>query len=232
LCARTAHNARRRQTTSHEMRESRDECHGNTESILYDFAAGDGAAPRDLAEELMNLKQLMMLILLFFAVLGYAQQPPTPPATLKGTLLQQLRETHNHKEWFVSAKEAVAGLTPEQASWTGGKGNHSVGQLTYHMAFWDAETLADFNGESHEKFNGKNDDTFDKYDPKQWEATVKKLEEEMTGREKAVEAADDAKIQKWAPTISKIAGHRAYHIGEIVMVRKEQGSWNPEQGVK
>jgi hypothetical protein len=35
-----------------------------------------------------------------------------------------------------------------------------------------------------------------------------------------------------APTVARVAMHNAYHIGEIVMVRKEQGSWNPETGVK
>ena len=183
------------------------------------------------------MKSLIACLCLSLAGCAYAQQPePTsagkPPANLKEILLQQLRETHNQKEWFVSAKEAVAGITPEQASWKDGKGNHSVGQLAYHIAFWDAASLADFKGEKHDKFNGNNDDTFDKYDPKQWDVTVKKLEDEMTGWETAVATADDAKLLKWAPTITKIAEHRAYHIGEIVMVRKEQGSWNPDNGVK
>jgi hypothetical protein len=29
-----------------------------------------------------------------------------------------------------------------------------------------------------------------------------------------------------------VGAHNAYHIGEIVMVRKEQGSWDPSKGVK
>ena len=157
---------------------------------------------------------------------------PKTPATLKSVLLQQLRETHNQKDWFVSAKEAVAGVTAEQSGWKDGHGNHSVGQLAYHIAFWDLESLDDSKVRSTRSFKVKNDDTFDKYDPKEWDKTVTKLDMEMTEWEKAVEAADDATIQKWAPTIAKIAEHRAYHIGEIVMVRKEQGSWNPEQGVK
>jgi hypothetical protein len=35
-----------------------------------------------------------------------------------------------------------------------------------------------------------------------------------------------------APTAARVAQHNAYHIGEIVMVRKAQGSWNPDNGVK
>src|SRR4029077_8510827 len=66
---------------------------------------------------------------------GYAQAPEKEdkPVTLKSVLLEQLRSTHNKKEWFVDAMTAVNGLTPEQASWRDGKGNHSAGQLTYHL---------------------------------------------------------------------------------------------------
>jgi hypothetical protein len=35
-----------------------------------------------------------------------------------------------------------------------------------------------------------------------------------------------------APTIANICTHNAYHIGQIVYVRKLQGSWNPDKGVK
>lgn len=177
------------------------------------------------------MKLLISFLMFCFAVPLFAQQPAAPP-TLKSLLLEELRKTHSDQDWFATAKVAVDGLTPEQASWTDGKGNHSVGQLAYHIWFWDTQSLAKFKGETPSKFSGNNDDSFNGYDPKQWPETVKKLDDEMTEWEKAVEAADDTKLQKWASTIQKIGEHRAYHIGEMVMVRKEQGSWNPEKGVK
>jgi len=61
---------------------------------------------------------------------------------------------------------------------------------------------------------------------------VKALDQVMTDWENAVEKANDAKLKDSSSTIAKIATHNSYHIGEIVMVRKEQGSWNPEKGVK
>jgi uncharacterized damage-inducible protein DinB len=54
----------------------------------------------------------------------------------------------------------------------------------------------------------------------------------MTEWEKAVEAADDGKLAKNASLIAHVGAHNAYHIGQIVFVRKEQGSWDPEKGVK
>jgi hypothetical protein len=54
----------------------------------------------------------------------------------------------------------------------------------------------------------------------------------MTDWEQAVEAADDAKIALWASTIAHIGTHNAYHIGQMVYVRKLQGVWDPDKGVK
>ncbi len=176
------------------------------------------------------MKKLLVVLVLALSSHGFAQDKA--PTTLKGVLLEQLRTTHNQKDWFVPVMIAVEGLTPEQASWTDAKGNHSVGQLTYHLLYWDQRTLAEFKGEKVPKFNGNNDATFTDFDPKKWDQTVKQLDEVLTEWEKAVEAANDKKIEANASTIAHIGAHNAYHIGEIVYVRKEQGSWNPEKGVK
>ena len=177
------------------------------------------------------MKPLLVAVIFAMIVNVYAQEQKKEPATLKSILLEQLRSTHNKAEWFVPANTAIAGLTPQQAAWTDGK-NHSVGQLTYHLVFWDKEELAKFKGEPPAKYSGKNDDTFNDYDPKKWDQTVKELDQVLTEWEKAIESADDAKIKEWASGIAHVGTHNAYHIGEIVMVRKEQGSWNPENGVK
>jgi hypothetical protein len=178
----------------------------------------------------MRIKPVLVVVALFLAVAVQAEDKK--PTTLKGVLLEQLKTTHSVKDWFVPANVAVEGLTPEQASWTDGKGNHSVGQLAYHLWFWDAQELAKFKGEKPAKFNGDNEVTFNNFDAKNWAATTQQLDEVMTEWEKAVEAADDAKISEWASVIAHVGAHNAYHIGEMIYVRREQGSWNPEKGVK
>ncbi|WP_260703520.1 DinB family protein [Edaphobacter flagellatus] len=177
-----------------------------------------------------------MLSILAVAALSLpltAQTPaPKPPTTLRGVLLEQLRSTHNVAQWFVPANTAVEGLTAEQAKWTDGKGNHSVGQLTYHLVFWNKTELASFKGEKPPAFSGNNDETFNNFDAAQWSALVHELDQVLTEWEKAVEAADDKKISDKASLLAHVGAHNAYHIGQIVFVRKEQGSWNPEKGVK
>jgi hypothetical protein len=88
-----------------------------------------------------------------------------------------------------------------------------------------------FKGEPLEKFTN-NDEAFTRFDRKQWNATVKQLDEVMTDWENAVAAADEGKLTSWYSTIAHIGAHNAYHIGQMIYVRKEQGSWDPEKGVK
>jgi len=174
------------------------------------------------------MRKCLVAVLLGFSILAQAQQPKTDP-TLKTVLLQELRETHNEKAWFVSEKEAVAGLTPEQAAWSDGK-NHSVGQLVQHLNFWNSSNLARLKHQPAPKVTDNNM-TF-AFDPKQWDATLKEFDRVMTELEQFVESADDATVAKIAPTVARIAQHNAYHIGEMVTSRKKQGTWDPENGVK
>jgi uncharacterized damage-inducible protein DinB len=170
------------------------------------------------------------LFLLAVSALTFAQDKK--PQTLKGVLLEQLRNSHNVKDWYVPANTAVVGLTAEQANWKDGSGNHSIGQLAYHLVFWDSQSLAKFKGETPAKFSGNNDEAFDTFDAQKWDATVQQLDQVLTAWEQAVEAADDAKLKEWASTIAHIGAHNAYHIGQIVYIRKQKGWWNPENGVK
>ncbi len=171
---------------------------------------------------------IVALILSFGAL--YAQPAELP--TLKSILLEQLKTTRNVQDWFVPIDSAIAGLTPEQANWTDGKGNHSIAQLTTHLIFWDERTLMEFKGQKPAAFDGKNDETFAPVTDKTWPAMVKKIDAVLADFEKEVQAADDAKLTKWYSVIAHIGTHNAYHLGQIMYVRKLQGAWDSNKGVK
>jgi uncharacterized damage-inducible protein DinB len=172
------------------------------------------------------MSELIVSLLLAASVGGAA------PQTLRGILLEQLKTTHNQKDWFVPASLAVEGLTAEQAKWTDGSGNHSVGQLAAHLVFWNERVLAEFRGQKPVAYGGNNDETFNSFDVKTWEATVRRLDAVLTAWEEAVEGTDEETLKKHASTIAHVGAHNAYHAGQMIFVRKLQGSWNPEKGVK
>jgi DinB superfamily len=172
------------------------------------------------------MKKFLMILFSAASCMAVAQQ-----STTKTVLLDQLKSTHNVKNWFVPVNVAVEGLTAEQAAWKD-KGGHSAGQLTYHMLFWNARQLKDFKGEANASFSGSNEETFDKFDQKQWADIVKRLDQVLTDIEKWLETASDEQLKKHGGTIGNINAHNAYHTGQIISVRKAQGSWDAAKGVK
>lgn len=174
------------------------------------------------------------------AATALSAQSPAAPATLRSILLEQLRSSHNKAEWFTPVNTAVAGISPEQASWiprnAAGKidpeNNHSVGMLAAHLVFWNERSLQQLRGEKSAQFSGNNDETFNKFDAKSWADIVSRLDKVMTGFEEWTEHASDAELAKAASTLAHVGTHNAYHTGQILYVRKLQGSWNPANGVK
>jgi len=177
------------------------------------------------------MKPLLLLCALLLPALAFAEDKQ-PPTTLRGVLLEQLKTTHDQEDWFVPVSTAVEGLTADQAMWSPGKGNHSVGQLAYHIWYWDMRSLNTFKGLPNEKFDGNNNETFDKFSAAQWDDLVKKLNQTLADWDKAVAEADDATLAKHASLIAHVGAHNAYHVGQILYVRKLNGNWNPDKGVK
>ncbi len=179
------------------------------------------------------MKKLAVLLLLTLPIsVAVSAQQKKAPTTLRGVLLEQLHTTHDNEDWFVPASVAVDGLTADQAKWSPGPGNHSIGQLAYHIWYWDDRALQQFNGVKPAPFDGNNNETFDNFTPAQWTDLVKKLNQVLADWEKAVESADDAKLAENASLIAHVGAHNAYHIGQILYVRKQQGVWDPNKGVK
>ena len=177
----------------------------------------------------MKNSVLLFLLALPLVALGQNSKPPT---TLRGVLIEQLHSTYDQEDWFVPVKIAVADLTAEQAKWTPPGGGHSVGQLAYHLWFWDSRALAQFNGVKEPNFTGNNDETFNDYNAAQWADLVAKLNKVMSDWDAAVENADDQKLAANASLVAHVSAHNAYHIGQILYVRKLENAWDPSKGVK
>ena len=179
----------------------------------------------------MKRTLVLVAVLAVFCASALSQEKDKKPATLRSILLEQLQTTHKKQDWFVPPSLAVAGLTAEQASWKGSNGNHSIGQLTNHLVFWNTESLAKLKGTEPPKFSGDNNETFNNFDAKSWTATVAQLDKVLTDLEQFVETCDEATLDKNASRIAHIGTHNAYHTGQIIVIRKLQGSWDPKKGV-
>ena len=110
--------------------------------------------------------------------------------------------------------------------------NHSAGMLANHLLFWNSRALAQLRGEKTAPAPSDNEETFNHFDAASWNKIVQDLDAVMTSLEQFVQNADEATLSKQASTLANISTHNAYHTGQILYVRKLQGSWNPANGVK
>ena len=177
------------------------------------------------------MKTLLCFTLLF-AVIHTSKSQTVKTLTVKMILLNQLKTTHNKEEWFAPLNVAIDGLTADQANWKEKGADHSIAELTTHIIFWNQQQLSKFLNQPEPKFSGDNNETFSSVDKNSWPATVKKADSVLTNWENAIEATDEKKLEAWYEIIGHISTHNAYHTGQIVYIRKVQGSWNPAKGVK
>ena len=168
-----------------------------------------------------------LLILLFVFIISNAMAQD-----LRKVLAGGLKSTHDETGWFVTLNTAIDGVTAEEAMWNDGSGNHSVGQLVYHLWFWNDRQLKKFKGQAVDKGPGDNNETFEKFDKKQWDQLVSNLKNVMSEMETWVLTTDEKTLNANAALITNVTAHNAYHIGQIVFVRKLRGSWNAAKGVK
>jgi len=167
-----------------------------------------------------------------FLLITLAAKSQPADSTLQKLLLSEFKTTYDVKDWFVPLNVAIDGISAEQANWTDSSGNHSVGQLAHHLLFWNERVLKQLRKEPVDAFDDNNDATFTRFSPADWEELKRNLDEVMQGYVTLISTANEKDLAAWASTLSHVSTHNAYHIGEMVIIRKLQGSWNPDKGVK
>lgn len=158
----------------------------------------------------------------------------------KDVILEQFLYCHKKNGWFVSFQKAIAGLMPEQASWKKSESDNSIFEVTNHLVFWNERYLNRFKGFPNKEMDGNNDTTFYNKGELKWDEVVERFNSLMTEWYDAVHQCHEEKLDEsvssesngtWLETLTCITLHNAYHIGQIVSIRKIQGSWDKEQGV-
>lgn len=130
------------------------------------------------------------------------------------------------------------GLTANQAVEQGEGGSNSIFGIANHLLFWNERYLKLFNQDTLPSHEISNADTFRvdslDEDPEAWEDLKMKLDNLFTRWEQVVTQCDESKLDErthpdseeaWWMSLAHIVIHNAYHIGQIVHIRKEQGLW-------
>ncbi len=140
------------------------------------------------------------------------------------------------EEWssFTPASRALDGLTPEQAVTKLEGWPHSIAEVVAHMLFWQKNDLATIEtGTEPEAPDEANWPTITKDDwPRLKDEFLASLEKsrEMTHNPENLERFILGGRISVGLRMVWFTGHNAYHLGQVVLMRRIIGAWPPPGG--
>lgn len=163
--------------------------------------------------------------------------------TAKELLIKQFTYAFDENGWFVALRNALAHLTAEQAAWKPANLDNSIWETLAHLNYYNYAYLERFKGIDYVYPSSNNDETFaggENASEEDWRKEVERFDRIMTEWRGLLEAADEAKFDEpvsktnqtpWHTLLSNVNLHNAHHGGQIVLIRKLQGSWDASKGV-
>lgn len=158
-------------------------------------------------------------------------------------LVAQMTTCYDVNGWFVALKNTLEGLTAAEASWKPEGADNSIWEIVSHLNFYNFAYCERFKGVDYKYPVDDNDATFTgggAEADEAWAAETSRLDAVMNEFRGLIEQADESKFDervsaensaKWKALISNINAHNAYHGGQILLLRKMQGSWDRAKGV-
>jgi hypothetical protein len=146
-------------------------------------------------------------------------------------LIRVLDSTYDKESWYAPLRHAVEGVTAEQAMWKpAGEAMKSIWENVNHLIYYKERLVAKMEGREWTQ-NLDGDATFNlteqSNDDKAWQEVVKRAENinralrEILNKTSSEELDQDSLEGK----LLDIFLHDAYHTGQIIQIRKMQGSW-------
>lgn len=159
----------------------------------------------------------------------------------KSILIEQFTACYGENGWFVALKNALNGLTAEHANWKTANLDNSIWEILSHLNFYNEAYLNRFKGIDYVYPTSDNKETFSSAaTEEEWRAEVERFDRIMGEWRNLLEAADESKFNEavsatnkalWGSLLAHVNIHNAHHGGQIVLLRKLQGSWDAKQGV-
>ncbi|WP_409292949.1 DinB family protein [Peribacillus sp. SCS-37] len=155
----------------------------------------------------------------------------------KNVLADQFLANANDASFYLPFSESAANLSEEEAFWKPSDESNSIAEIMQHLLYWN-ETWQKRFEKSHVNAVapiGDNDKSFIVPENKSFgdlrECLLKVLlrwQDLLTEEKAESEVNGFPAPAKWWEILGNICTHNAYHIGQIVYIRKQlQKDWKP-----
>lgn len=150
---------------------------------------------------------------------------------MREILLEQLKSIHDENSWFVCINYAIKDLEQAQAIEKREDQVHSVAEIVNHLYFYNERYLSRFRGEEVPE-RSRHYDTFQNHGNVEWPSRVSDFQVVLSLFKQEILSCSEEKLEIWGETLSHLFMHNAYHIGQIVTIRKLNGWWGINPVVK
>ncbi|MCK2021127.1 DinB family protein [Peribacillus frigoritolerans] len=153
---------------------------------------------------------------------------------VKDIISDQFLANANDPSWYKPFSESVENLTEEQALWKPSKDSNSISEIVQHLIYWNQTWQTRYEKSNVDAVSSIGDNNRSFLSPEymcfndlkkillevllKWEGllTNEKIESDVIGFPEKV---------KWWQILGNATTHNAYHIGQIIYIRKLQNSW-------
>ncbi|MGE7187313.1 DinB family protein [Peribacillus sp. NPDC006672] len=153
---------------------------------------------------------------------------------VKDIISDQFLANANAPSWYKPFSESVENLTEEQALWKPSKDSNSIAEIVQHLIYWNQTWQNRYEKSNVDAVSSNGDNNRSFLSPEymsfndlkkillevllKWEGllTNEKIESDVIGFPEKV---------KWWQILGNATTHNAYHIGQIIYIRKLQNSW-------
>ncbi len=151
-------------------------------------------------------------------------------------LLRGWAHAYDKEDWYPPLKDALNGLTAAQAGWRPtGEAANTIWENVNHLIYYKKRLLELLIGAEPDHSTSSNDDTFQTQithgTEQDWHNTLAELESvhQKIGDELSSKTDEDMSFlirnHPLGYRVNSIILHDAFHTGQIVQIRKLQGSW-------
>ncbi|KFN14054.1 DinB family protein [Bacillus pseudomycoides] len=152
----------------------------------------------------------------------------------KDVLSDQLLANANDPSWYLPFSDSVENLSEEEAFWKPNENCNSIAEIVQHLLYWNETWQTRYQkshvnavpsiGDNNKSFIIPENKSFSDLKEQllevllQWQdlLTEEKVESEVNGFPAHA---------KWWEILGNVSTHNAYHIGQIIFIRKLQNSW-------
>ncbi|MBS4194201.1 DinB family protein [Lederbergia citri] len=156
--------------------------------------------------------------------------------------------------WFLPLESALEGVNSTDASWQPPGGGNTIWQIVNHLNYYNALLVRQLNDTQLRKKASNNKATFgdigepvsekwkavlavntfgdigESADSEKWKEVLAETRIICENLRKSLAQVNDSKLdEELVGGLARQILHNVYHIGQIVLIRKQQGSWPKER---